>query len=655
MSDIKSLHIQAESGDISAQYLLGECYYNGTGVSKDPRIAVKWWLSAAEQGHVRAQSTLGKCYLTGTGILKDHVQATTWLRRAAEQNHTEAQAILGKCYENGVGVLKDLAQAVKWYRRAANQGHLEAQGALLRLGESLINTTFVSISKPPNEKKDRIEKLQGQLRERDAKIKELTARLQECMTYANAAKERLAQLSKFEDLRKAMALEAELGRLRVQEREYRAKINEHITSANLRAQRILNEANKKAEEIAGDAVKVARDFRQYERAAQAIRNIIEGYGNRYIIPGRSLLDELADVYGHTEAGKELKRAREHVKQMVIDGTAAQCDYVETNRSETAVTFVTDAFNGKVDSILSRVKRDNYGTLKQEIQDAFTVVNMNGRAFRNARITDQYLNARVDELKWASAAQEVRNQDQEEQRRIKERMREEEKARREYERAIKEAEKEESYLKKAMETAQRQLAEATEIQKSKFEGQIAELRKRLDAAEEKNKRALSMAQQTRYGYVYIISNIGSFGEGVYKIGMTRRLDPMDRVRELGDASVPFNFDVHAMIEHDDAPALESMLHKHFVLNRINKVNHRREFFRATAEEIKQQVDAFGLNVHWTMAAEARQYYETLAIEKAISENPEMRNAWINNELSLEAEEMEQTIFDENTEGTEMSEN
>jgi hypothetical protein len=98
----------------------------------------------------------------------------------------------------------------------------------------------------------------------------------------------------------------------------------------------------------------------------------------------------------------------------------------------------------------------------------------------------------------------------------------------------------------MEKAQAQIAQATDDQKAKYEQQLVDLAERLRIAEEKNQRALSMAQQTKRGHVYIISNIGSFGEHVYKIGLTRRLEPQDRIRELGDSSVPFEFDIHAMI-------------------------------------------------------------------------------------------------------------
>jgi hypothetical protein len=121
-------------------------------------------------------------------------------------------------------------------------------------------------------------------------------------------------------------------------------------------------------------------------------------------------------------------------------------------------------------------------------------------------------------------------------------------------------------------------------------QVAELEARLAEAEAQNQRALSQAQLTRAGHIYVISNIGSFGERVYKIGMTRRLDPEDRIWELSDASVPFPFDVHMMIWTDDAPALESKLHDHFQDRRINKVNPRKEFFRLDLEQVREFVVA-----------------------------------------------------------------
>ena len=399
-----------------------------------------------------------------------------------------------------------------------------------------------------------------------------------------------------------------------------------VTSADKEAKRIIANAETKAKEIAGDAYEIAGKVKELEKAARAMKNTIEGYGDEYLKPTYSLLDDLAEDFGYAEAGQQLKLARENSARMVKLGTAARCEYVEENRKKTAIAFVIDAFNGKVDSILSKTKKDNFGKLEEKIKDAYNLVNYNGRAFRNAEVTPEYLSARLEELKWAVRASELKARVHEEQRQIREQMREEEKARKEYERAMKEAAKEEDLIRKAMEKAQKQIETATEAKRAEYESKLEELRQKLKEAEERGQRAMSMAQQTRHGNVYVISNIGSFGENVYKVGMTRRLDPMDRVRELGDASVPFPFDVHAIIESDDAPALENSLHKDLSLMQMNKVNPRKEFFRVSLADIRNLVEQRNLSTNWTITADATEYRETLAIEKAMKNDPDAKHEW-----------------------------
>ena len=128
--------------------------------------------------------------------------------------------------------------------------------------------------------------------------------------------------------------------------------------------------------------------------------------------------------------------------------------------------------------------------------------------------------------------------------------------------------------------------------------------------------------------------GWFGENIYKISLTRRLEPMDRIRELGDSSVPFQFDVHALIFAEDAPALEHKLHKHFVLVQVNKVNHRKEFFRVQLADLRGQLESMDLAAQWTMTAAASDYRESLAIEAASKDNPVAREAWVRRQLLLE---------------------
>lgn len=483
----------------------------------------------------------------------------------------------------------------------------------------------------------------SQLRlELGARKNDLSAMEDEKVELTRQLQQALHELKRFEGIIDA---EAEAERVSEETKSERARLlqlaQSRVEQAEMRlaqaiadADKIVGNAKTQALEVAGDALEAQGKAKQYTEAAQAMKNIIEGYGDAYIVPTYNLLDELAEEFGFTEAGQQLKAARDYSRLMVKTGRAANCAYVEANRREIAIRFVIDAFNGKVDSILSRSKSDNHGKLEQEIRDAAALVNLNGASFRNARISDDYLKSRLEELRWAVTAKLLKEQEREEQRQLREQIREEEKARREFERAIKDAAKEESTLRKALEKAQEQVAAATAAERATFEFKLAELQEQLKAAEDKNQRALSMAQQTRAGHVYVISNIGSFGEQVFKIGMTRRLEPLDRVRELGDASVPFEFDVHALIFSDNAPGLEKQLHRHFLREQVNKVNPRKEFFRIGLPAIRQELEALGVETQWTMSAKAREYRESLRIEEQILDNPAIAAEWTRHQLEVE---------------------
>jgi len=195
--------------------------------------------------------------------------------------------------------------------------------------------------------------------------------------HREAASIRSAAMSEADEVRRSTNTDAKAKRERAEQ---------VLADANKQADKIIQDANQRAEQIAGDAYRALKDAEQLKEVAAAMKNVIEGYGDRYLKPTYSLLDELADAYGFDEAGKQLKQARERSKLMVEHERAATCDYAEKNRRETAIRFVIDAFNGKVDSILSRSKADNFGTLEQQIRDAYALVNNNGGAFRNARIT-----------------------------------------------------------------------------------------------------------------------------------------------------------------------------------------------------------------------------------------------------------------------------
>lgn len=422
-------------------------------------------------------------------------------------------------------------------------------------------------------------------------------------------------------------------------REIREQADALLAQATRDAGRVVAEAEKRAEQIGGDAYVALRDKQLLERAATAMRNVIEGYGDRYIIPTHSLLDDLAVEFGYDSAGQALKSVREQSKRMVIQGEAATCDYAEASRRGIATRFVIDAFNGRVDAILSRAKHDNYGTLEQEIRDAFSLVNLNGQAFRNAQILPAYLDARLAELKWSVVVHELALRAREEQRYLKEQERDRQKAEEERLKKLREAEKEKELIRVAMEEAEKRFAQATAEQKASSEKELQELRQKFDDA---TKRELTIAQQTKKGSVYIISNIGSFGEGIYKIGLTRRL-PQERIDELGGASVPFEFDIHAVIESENAPALEHKIHKQLMAMQVNKVNFRKEFFRVNLTDIHREIEKLKQGedftvTEWTEMARATQYRESLDIENDLEKKEKWlarQNALADRQLRMDA--------------------
>lgn len=272
-----------------------------------------------------------------------------------------------------------------------------------------------------------------------------------------------------------------------------------------------------------------------------------------------------------------------------------------------------AFNGECDSFIASVEWNNVNKMLERIDKSYDAINKIYEK-QGIVIMHAYKKAKEDELRLTYEYRLKKHEEKEEQRVIREIMREEEKVQRDIEAAKIKADKEEAIYQKALAKVRKELEIASPADVEELQRQIADLEEKLKQTESGRERALSMAQQTRRGYVYVISNIGSFGDGMYKIGMTRRLDPMDRVTELGDASVPFGFDVHAMIYSEDAPSLEAALHKAFHSNRANMVNMRREFFNVSLNEIEKVVHECHGVIEFTKTAEAIQYRETLAIKQ-----------------------------------------
>lgn len=319
----------------------------------------------------------------------------------------------------------------------------------------------------------------------------------------------------------------------------------------------------------------------------------------------------------------LEALRDKERQLIRDGRAATCSVVWTvggsakegaRMARQNMKLVLRAFNGECDAAVANVTWNNITKMEERIRKSYDAINELGTVLQ-VSITPEFLGLKIDELRLTHEYEEKKYQEREEQRKIRGQIRDEEKAHREIENARKEAEEEEARYNKALEKARAEAAAATGAHLERLTEQIHALEVKVDEAHTMKERAISRAQLTKSGFVYVISNTGSFGERVVKIGMTRRLEPLERVDELGDASVPFPFDVHAMFYSDNAPELESALHEFLDHKRVNLVNPRKEFYEeVNLDEVEKFAKDRGLSAQFTKIAEAKEYRETLALRR-----------------------------------------
>lgn len=366
--------------------------------------------------------------------------------------------------------------------------------------------------------------------------------------------------------------------------------------------------------------KLNSDYQLSLETYSRLRKEVSIFENKLDLIEFGVYEPVYDFDKSDEYRAEQNRIIELQKEMVSSETAAICianwtiDGSEAKgRASTKryIKLTLRAFNGECDSLISKVKWNNVNQMQERIKKSFDTINKIGES-QTVSIQRRYLDLKLKELKLEYEYQLKKQKEKEELRAAQEALREEEKARREFEQAQKEAEKEETNYQKALEKARIEIEQATGDKHDKLQAQITRLEIELKEAQEKKERAISMAQQTKRGHVYVISNIGSFGEQVFKIGMTRRLEPEDRVKELGDASVPFQFDIHAMIYSEDAPTLENELHNSFTNKKVNMLNYRKEFFNVTIDEIEQKVKEIGIDAEFQKLPEAMEYRETQAI-------------------------------------------
>lgn len=320
-------------------------------------------------------------------------------------------------------------------------------------------------------------------------------------------------------------------------------------------------------------------------------------------------ERLAEVRARQKDLIKDKKAVSGATNWTVNGNASQGKKMVSDTQK----LLLRAFNSECDELVSKVKYTNFDASLNKIHKSAEAISKLGTTMDIA-ITRKYLDLKVKELRLAFEYQQKKQEEKEEQKAARAEMREAARLQKEIEAQRKKIEKEQTHYQTAYEKLLRQLEEDPDnidllAKKSELENQLTDIDKAIKDIDyrEANQRA---------GYVYIISNIGAFGENVFKIGMTRRLDPQDRVDELGDASVPFNFDVHAMIFSDDAPALETALHKAFEDRKLNMVNTRREFFNVTLDEIKEVVKKnFDKTVEFIDVPDAEQFRVSQKMKQA----------------------------------------
>lgn len=320
---------------------------------------------------------------------------------------------------------------------------------------------------------------------------------------------------------------------------------------------------------------------------------------------------------------ELAKVRNKQKDMIKAGTAAtgSDNWTVNGNKRQGAKMIHDmqkllvrAFNCECDDVVSNVKFNNVEAGEKRINTAFSTISKLGSVCGVA-ITAPYRILKIQELHLAYEYQVEKQKEKEELRQLRAEERERAKLEKEIAEARRKIEKEQLHYSNALCKLLQQMASASPDELPALQEKKAEIEAHLMSLDESSKEIDYREANQKAGYVYIISNIGAFGEGIYKIGMTRRLEPMERIYELSDASVPFNFDVHAMIFSDDAPALEAALHRAFDSRKLNMVNTRREFFRVSLDEIKEVVNKnFDKTVEFVDVPSADQYRQSELIRK-----------------------------------------
>jgi hypothetical protein len=365
--------------------------------------------------------------------------------------------------------------------------------------------------------------------------------------------------------------------------------------------------------LSGNNVREIQDEYSQKRALlERLKSQIAVYDERLAFAELGIYEPHFD-FGDSEIYKEkIKAVREEQKRMISAKSATICPNnwtVDGSRSkgQTMINRQTRltmrAFNNECEAAIANTRWNNVVAMEKRIVNASKQINAANDSM-NLTLNEDYVAQKLDELHLTHEYRERLKIEKDERSELARAEREEKKLIKQAE----DAEREEQKYQKLLERARSEAG---------FDaGKVAELERALQEAHANTERARAMAELTKSGYVYVISNIGSFGEDVVKIGMTRRLEPDDRVRELGDASVPFTFDTHAMIYSDEAPALEAALHKEFHDRRVNAANMRKEFFRVSLSDVELAVKNLSPDAEFHKDREAQDWHETIARRKRV---------------------------------------
>lgn len=342
---------------------------------------------------------------------------------------------------------------------------------------------------------------------------------------------------------------------------------------------------------------------------------IISFDEQLLVQDFGLYEPRFDFSNSTQFKDKLKKCRQEQKEFIkafnerakqsswtVNGSVAKGRQMVSQISR----LLMRAYNGECDEIVRKVKATNVDKSIEQIYKIASSVNKQCTVI-GSQIDHEYQALKEQEVRLAYEYALQKEKEREEIRELKEQEREAKKLAKEIAAERKKLEKEKRQYLNAYEDIVKRLRDASDEEKTDLIEKADELKEKLDDVDIAVQNVDYREANQKAGFVYIISNVGSFGEGVYKIGMTRRLDPMERVRELGDASVPFNFDVHALIFCDDAPALEAALHREFEDRKVNIVNTRREFFRVSLSEIEEVVKRnYDKTVEFTEVPEAYQF-------------------------------------------------